>query len=291
MTIPRLGLQFWDKHDFGIYFNRFHGGDKYPEHRHAFYEFFMVEEGTLVHRKNGLNETLSRRSLCLNYPDDQHELANSRTHEHVTLANCTFSQRILNSMEAMVTGSGLEVPAGGWSKTLQNIPPAIWQTLDNKVHRLFFQRGSMSAATTEALFKSLLLDVLILLAEPEKGMTSAPPEWLIRLREKMQKEENFIAGLPRMVELSRHSQEHLTRTMHRFYGETPTEFINRLRIGKAAEMLLQSRMNMLGIMEECGFNNYAWFLRCFRRNFNMSPQQYQNLNRQPLKITRIGHRL
>jgi len=293
MNIPQLSPDFPAGQEYGVYSNCFHGGDCYPEHRHRFYEFFLVTEGALTHRKNGLTDTMARRSLCLNYPDDQHELSNSREHEHVTIVNCTFSKPLLGAVEKLVTSAGLQRPPSGWSRTLKNIPPTIWQGLENKTHRLLFQHGQMSPAGRNALFQSLLLDVLLLLAEPEKGMTSAPPEWLVRLREKMQQEENFIVGLDRMLQLARRSQEHLTRTMRRFYGETPTEFINRLRTAKAARMLLQSQLNLLAIMEECGFRNYAWFLRCFHRNFSMSPQQYLTLNRRPLyPLNRIGrHRI
>ena len=280
MTIPCIPSQHWLGLEFGVFANVFARGERFYEHRHEFNEFFLITEGALRQRKNGLVETMAVRSLCFNYADDQHDLETSGGHDHVHLLNCTFSDRILASAADFVVAAGITPPAAGWSRLLKDIPNEIWQVLANKAQRLIFQRGSMSPAIQEGLFKSLLVDVLILLAEPARSMTAAAPNWLVRLREKMQKEENFIAGLDRMIELCGHSQEHLTRNMRRYYGETPTEFINRLRIHKAAEMLLQSRYNNVAVMLECGFNNYAWFLRCFRRYFGMSPLQYVKFNRQ-----------
>ncbi|MBN2640205.1 MAG: helix-turn-helix domain-containing protein, partial [Victivallales bacterium] len=91
-------------------------------------------------------------------------------------------------------------------------------------------------------------------------------------------------GLKRFIELAGRTQEHLTRSMKKYYDESPTAFINQLRVRKAARLLLSSQQEIWEIMYECGFNSHAYFLKCFRKSFGMSPRQYIKVNRRVFNI-------
>ena len=274
--------QFWNGQPFSVSGNIFYGREKFLSHIHPFYEFFLVAEGTLLHRKNGQESRLPRRSLCFLYPDDEHELENTPQSEKVHIVNCTFSTAFFRETEEFIMRD-LPEKNVGWSKTLMNIPSRNWQGLLEKTNMLQFHGNNYSVGAQRALFRSLLLDVMFLLAEPERIMSPQAPEWLAAACEKMQKPEHFIVGLPRFIELSGKSQEHLTRCMHQYYGETPTTFINMLRIRQAAQELLHSRKDIWRIMADCGFSNYSYFLKCFRKNFSMTPKQYLQLNRRTFR--------
>lgn len=55
-----------------------------------------------------------------------------------------------------------------------------------------------------------------------------------------------------MVSLSGRSKEHLARMMKKYYGITTSEFINRLRLNYAANMLLNSNMATIDICLRVG---------------------------------------
>ena len=58
-------------------------------------------------------------------------------------------------------------------------------------------------------------------------------------------------------------------------GETPKRFTLRLRLERAAVMLLVGRESILDIALACGFQSHEAFTRSFRERFGMSPRAYR----------------
>ena len=101
------------------------------------------------------------------------------------------------------------------------------------------------------------------------------PLWLENAWRKMREPRNFITGKDRLFELAGKTREHTTRCMKQFYGVTPTEYVNDLRLSYAARMLLSSNLNVTEIGYECGFQNMAWFYRAFAEKFGTTPAKYR----------------
>lgn len=55
---------------------------------------------------------------------------------------------------------------------------------------------------------------------------------------------------------------------------TPNEFIQTLRLKRAAQLLLQSEYKVSEISYMVGFNNPKYFSKCFQKQFGSSPRQY-----------------
>jgi AraC family transcriptional regulator len=58
-------------------------------------------------------------------------------------------------------------------------------------------------------------------------------------------------------------------------GETPKEYVARLRLERAAFRLLIHDETLLDIALDCGFQNHETFTRAFRRRFGMPPSSYR----------------
>jgi len=58
-------------------------------------------------------------------------------------------------------------------------------------------------------------------------------------------------------------------------GEPPVELVKRIRLKKAAELIEKNFGNLSEIALEVGFNNPAYFSECFKKQFGVSPSQYQ----------------
>lgn len=274
---------FWENLPFSILSNSFYNNIKYMPHTHKYYEFFLVVEGELIQNKNGEVAYLPRRSLCFLNPEDMHELRKSHKSDHVQIINCTFSEKFFHETIDILKMDFSKTPTN-LSKTLVNIPSQIMQGLIHKANSLQFERNTFSPDAQQSYFRSLLYDVMFLLAKPEKSMNYEIPSWLVKAREQMEMEKNFISGLQQFIKLSGKTQEHLNRSIKKYYKETPTAFINQLRCKKAAKLLLYSQKDTWTIMFECGFRNYPYFLKCFRKSFAMSPKQYIKINRQALTL-------
>lgn len=68
---------------------------------------------------------------------------------------------------------------------------------------------------------------------------------------------------------------HLHRVFSAAAGETPKQFTTRLRLGRAAAMLLAGKDSVLDVALSCGFQSHEAFIRAFRRRFGMTPSAYR----------------
>jgi AraC family transcriptional regulator len=71
------------------------------------------------------------------------------------------------------------------------------------------------------------------------------------------------------------STYHLQRAFSAAAGESPKQFTLRLRLGRAAAMLLVGGGSILDIALSCGFESHEVFCRAFRRRFGLSPSAYR----------------
>jgi len=68
---------------------------------------------------------------------------------------------------------------------------------------------------------------------------------------------------------------HLHRVFSAAAGETPKQFTLRLRLARAAAMLLTTGDSVLDVALECGFQSHEAFCRTFRKRFGITPSGYR----------------
>ncbi len=71
------------------------------------------------------------------------------------------------------------------------------------------------------------------------------------------------------------SPAHFQRSFQAVTGETPKNYVARLRLERAAFRLLVHDETVLTIALDCGFQNHETFTRAFRRRFGMPPSSYR----------------
>lgn len=58
-------------------------------------------------------------------------------------------------------------------------------------------------------------------------------------------------------------------------GKTPREYVEELRINKAANLLVTTDMTLTQIAYECGFSSQSYFSYAFKRKMGMTPRAYE----------------
>lgn len=81
-----------------------------------------------------------------------------------------------------------------------------------------------------------------------------------------------LAALARQAGLS---PFHLQRIFAATVGETPKQMTLRLRLARAAVLLLTTADSVLDIALSCGFRSHEVLIRAFRRQFGVSPGAYR----------------
>ena len=70
------------------------------------------------------------------------------------------------------------------------------------------------------------------------------------------------------------SRVHLSRKMKDLTGQTPHDFIRKVRLKKASELLASGKMNVSEVTYTCGFSSPTSFSALFKKFYGVSPSQY-----------------
>jgi len=71
------------------------------------------------------------------------------------------------------------------------------------------------------------------------------------------------------------SSSHLSRLFKSETGLSPGEYLRRLRMEKARQLLATSRLSVKEIMGAVGYDSKSHFVRHFKRSFRVTPSEYR----------------
>ena len=82
--------------------------------------------------------------------------------------------------------------------------------------------------------------------------------------------------LEELANVANFSKFHFNRIFHSMVGETPFQFILRLRIERAATLIVTNKKESISeIAHKCGFSDISIFSRNFKSYFQISASQYR----------------
>lgn len=77
-------------------------------------------------------------------------------------------------------------------------------------------------------------------------------------------------------------RSYLSRIFKKSMGISIKEFLNRLRISYAGDLINTSDKSIEEICYECGFNNHDVFIRSFKKIHKITPTVFRQINRAPI---------
>ena len=244
-------------------------------HDHDYYEIFLVLDNSVVHYVNGVYQELCRGTLVFIRPKDLHTFAFRKDIPN-SVFNITFTKETVHTLFDYLTDA---FP----SKEMldSDMPPSIVLSESETVMMVKKTSGFLDpkiSSGCKAIYILMLLAELLtnFFTDYKSNRKESLPKWLDTLCIRMQKQENFIAGLSRMIELSGRDHAYLGRSVKRFLGTTPTAYVNSLRVSYAANLLLKTNEEITDICYASGFNCYTAFYSCFCNKYGMSPTRFRN---------------
>jgi AraC-like DNA-binding protein len=91
-------------------------------------------------------------------------------------------------------------------------------------------------------------------------------------------------SLPDVAARANLSPYHFLRVYKRAYGETPHEFLTRLRIERAKTLLAKGSHNVTEVCFEVGFSSLGSFSSLFAHRVGLSPSEYRRYARFSISI-------
>ena len=133
----------------------------------------------------------------------------------------------------------------------------------------------------ELMSRLLFLQLMLLICRTfSKSETTGSEETMKIGRILRYFEENYARPVA-LAEVARHcgcSVPTLTRFFREAMDDSPIDYLNRLRLDKAAELLRSSRLPVTEIARKTGFCDSNYLTKCFTRRFALSPRAYRKMN-------------
>lgn len=113
------------------------------------------------------------------------------------------------------------------------------------------------------------------------GQVPLPQEYaaLTRIVNRVSKNLSSKMTVKEMAEESHFSISTLERYFHSHFGLSPNEFLLKIKINRASQLLSASTLNISEIASECGYENVSSFSRAFRRHMGTTPGNYRRRHR------------
>ncbi len=244
-------------------------------HFHDYYELFLLLDGKATHLVNGKEIPVSRGALVFIRPRDTHDYI-VRDGTKFSMLNITFTTATAEELFSFLS-------EGFASSSLlrADLPPQIALTESELEYVLSHMTTIRTIdehdyARLKTALRILLFRIFTrFFADFQEEQNDHVPLWLTELCETMQKNGNFTYGLSRMLELTDKTREHLARSIKKYMGMTPSEFINDLRLRMIANMLKNSNHDIADIIFESGFGNISWAYELFKKKYGMTMSEYR----------------
>jgi AraC family transcriptional regulator len=130
---------------------------------------------------------------------------------------------------------------------------------------------------SELIAEGVTLEMLAHLARTTNIHERRPPTWLKQTLEKINAE--FLEEL-RTVELAASAgvhPVHLAAVFRQFHHETVGEYIQRLRVSHASELLADKKMTLSEVAYASGFADQSHFTRVFKRHTGVTPGKFREI--------------
>ncbi|MBC8101914.1 MAG: AraC family transcriptional regulator [Cytophagales bacterium] len=252
-------------------------GFQVSDHTHDFYELMGILAGEAAHVVNGASAPLRAGDLILLTPGDWHSVRflPGRLLHYVNIALPAVLWEGFRSLTGTATTLGSVPVARALSApSASECAAAFHRALEG------FEAGA-EVSGLEAC--RLLAAVVPCLLAPERGgipddgfLRDAPP-WLIRACRRLRQDPDLLrSGLPGFVAAAGVTPTHLARVLKAAARQTPTQYVNALRLDRAARLLTTTTLPVLDVAGECGFEQPSYFYRRFRAHFGTTPQAYRS---------------
>lgn len=249
--------------------------DVSPEHTHDFYEFFVISEGSCRHVVNGFHQLLKAGCLVFIRPSDVHRYEAEGTDD------CRFYNIPLRSGLVKEAFDYLSEQAYMNGLLHSASPPvALLSPIEVASFIASFERFLMLSTlnTTKAgiYAKGILIEILTnYFLLPEQAEETFIPHWLEQALAKLQQQDYLNRGLQALYDLSGKSPGHVNRAFRQYLQQTPTEYINQLKLNRARNLLLTTEHRVIEIALEAGFDNVSHFYHQFKKFYGQAPLEFR----------------
>ncbi len=123
---------------------------------------------------------------------------------------------------------------------------------------------------------SKAFEFLCLLCARQQSSVDSDSDLTARARNYIRQNSSRDIGISDTAAYLKVSQSHLSREFYRNTGMKPIDYLTRMRLEKAVDLLGSTSMKIAEIGKACGFSGSNYFSKVFRKHMNMTPVQFRD---------------
>ncbi len=255
----------------------------FPEHGHEFTELAIVLGGRGQHRIEGWEYELAAGDVFVFNPPHRHEF---RRLEKLELVNVMFDPDLLLAprpwMRKLPGYQALFVLEPRCRRQRQfsghlRLPTRELVAVEALLAEMLAEQDK-AAPGSEALIEAAFLRLVVRLAQAYERRPNPGPREIWRVAMvlgALEQDPAAPAALPELAAAAHMSVNNFLRVFRTATGYSPIDYLLRLRVRRAAELLRTTPLTVGEIADRSGFADSNYFARQFRRIVGQSPRTYR----------------
>ena len=253
-------------------------------HQHEYMELTLITHGTGWHRVGELDHATAPGEVIIVPPRTIHAYFRSRkqTHRNFHFDPALLSEIRRDAGDRKVLNALFPPPSvnpGKYSMARLRLTPKELAIAEKMADEIEAEQGGYQTGRSLSMrlaFQKLVLYLTRLYARrkdpalPENSGLSKSIEYLSR---------NLLKplSLAQLAQVSGMSTSHFRRQFRKAFGDSPINYLIRLRIRMACSLLEKGGLSITEIAFRCGFTDSNYFTRQFTKVMGSSPRAYREL--------------
>lgn len=266
----------------------------FTPHYHDFLEVVVITSGAGVQRINGVDYPVSAGDVFVLQGQDEHFFSGAGS--SLELYNILYDQDnlplplgLLHRMNSynlifrvepalrknqhFISRVHLDAPA------LANLGRQI-----NTLQQVVNDGGEGFEAESVSLLTALILNICRSCSSavvPDKKMVAA--EGMNQVISLMEKNFTYPYSVAELARNMHTSPRNFSRLFHKVTGSSPIEYLLKIRLRHAAELLISTDLSCADTAWQSGFTDSNYFSRRFSAQYGLAPREYRKYNREILQ--------
>jgi len=234
-------------------------------HGHDFYELFWVQNGRVRHHLPEQADTLREGDVVFLRPGHTHALQGRG--EQALVVSISIHPATIKALARRHPGviGHLFWSRGGPVQALRDIRQLA--ALNHAAVQL--ENSPCDTLAAEAFLLPLCAELTA------EAFADETPLWLSNACTAARSPEVFRRGSAGLVAVAGKAHPHVSRMMRKHLGQTPSDYVNRIRMQYAARTLTTDNEAISTIAADCGIPNMSHFHKLFREAHGLTPLQYR----------------
>ena len=140
-----------------------------------------------------------------------------------------------------------------------------------------FMETKLNDITTPVSIQVLLLESLAQMQQLNKAKSNKKPIWVSEINNILNDRFLDNLSLEYLSKILNIHPVHLSRDFSKYFNSGLGEYIRKLKVEKALQLISKKKLDLTSIAFECGFSDQSHFTRCFKEINGISPSQYRKI--------------